>query len=119
MSGEMIPIIFFICLALVVWSFFFYGSKAKKEQQDTIQKMIESGQALSPDLIASIAKPSDSDDSRDFSRGVLLISVALSVVLYGKFGIDSEPEFMSLGFFPLTLGIAYLFIWKFKPKSKH
>jgi len=117
MSGEMIPIILFICTALVVWSFFFYGAKAKKEQQETLQKMIETGQTLSPELIASIARPADNDQAKDFSRGVLLISLALAIVLYGWFAIDIESEFIGLGFFPLTIGLAYLLIWKFKPRS--
>jgi hypothetical protein len=113
-----IPISLFICIAIVIWTYINHLSAAKKEQQSTLQKLIDSGQALSPDLITSIAKPKNQDDNRDFSRGILAIGLAFAVFIYGYFGLVNEEEFTWLSAFPLSIGIAFLFIHKFKPKDQ-
>jgi hypothetical protein len=113
-----IPIILFICFATVIWSYINHLSKTKKEQQATLQKLIESGQALSPELITSIAKPKNQDNNQDFSRGILAIGLGIAVFIYGHFGLINEEEFTWLSAFPLTIGIAFLFIHKFKPKDQ-
>jgi len=115
MAGEWIPIILFICIAVGVWGYFLYAYKAKEQQQDTLKKLIDNGQTLSPELITSIAKPQGSDSGKDFSRGILLIAFALALGLFGY--LDSEMDVTRAGLFPLFLGIAYLLIWKFKPKN--
>jgi len=116
-SQVFIPIVMFICIAAVLWNFINHITKSKKEQQATLQKLIDSGQALSPELITSIAKPKNQSDNKDFSRGILAISLAFAIFIYGHFGLVNEEEFTWLSAFPLAIGIAFLFIHKFKPKD--
>jgi hypothetical protein len=116
-SQVFIPIVMFICIAVVLWSYINHITKSKKEQQATLQKLIDSGQALSPELITSIAKPKSLSNNKDFSRGVLAIGLAFAIFIYGYFGLVNEEGFTWLSAFPLTIGIAFLFIHKFKPKD--
>ncbi len=113
-----IPVFLFICIAAVIWSYINHVTKVKQEQQVTLQKLIDSGQALSPELIASIAKPKNQNENKDFSRGILSIAIAVGIFIYGYFGIVNEEEFTWLAAFPLTIGIGYLFIYKFHPKDQ-
>jgi len=115
MHGEWVPIIFFISVAIGVWGYFLYAYKAKEQQQDTLKKLIDNGQTLSPELITSIAKPQGSDSGKDFSRGVLLVFFAIALGLFGLF--NGQTKVVLAGLFPLCLGFAYLLIWKFKPKD--
>lgn len=113
-----IPISLFVCIAVIIWTYINHLSTSKKEQQLTLQKLIDSGQALSPELITSIAKPKNQDNNQDFSRGILAIGLAVAVFIYGFFGLVSEEEFTWLSAFPLSIGIAFLLIHKFKPKDQ-
>ena len=115
MHGEWVPIIFFISIAVGVWGYFLYAYKAKEQQQDTLKKLIDNGQTLSPELITSIAKPQGGDANKDFSRGILLVSFAAALGLFGLLG--DESHVIRSGLFPLFLGVAYLLIWKFKPRE--
>jgi len=115
MSGEWIPVTLFISIAVGVWGYFLYAYKAKEQQQDTLKKLIDNGQTLSPELITSIAKPQGSDAGKDFSRGILLIAFALALGLFGILG--NETQVIRAGLFPLFLGLAFLLIWKFKPRN--
>ncbi len=117
MHGEWVPIIFFISIAMGVWGYLLFNYKAKEQQQNTLKKLIDNGQALSPELIASIAKPQKSDTSKDFSRGVLLIAFSLALGLFGY--LDDNMDVTRAGLFPLFLGAAFLLIWKFKPNNEN
>jgi len=118
MNEVMIPIILFICVGAVIWSFLFYSAKSKAEQQKTLQQLIENGQTLSPELVASIAKPNPSNNTdKDFSRGILLVSFSVAIMFYGWLALEGEPEFIGLAAFPFALGAAFLFIQKYKPKT--
>lgn len=117
MNEMMIPIVLFICVMIVILSFFYYATQAKLEQQKTLQRLIDNGQTLSPELVASIAKPNPSNNTdKDFSRGILLISFSLAILLYGWLALENESEFMGLSAFPFAIGAAFLLIHKFKPK---
>ena len=119
MNEIMIPITLFICIAAVLFGFFYYSAKAKAEQQKTLQQLIENGQTLSPELVASIAKPNPSNNTaKDFSRGVLLISLSVAILFYGWVALAGELEFIGLAAFPFAIGFAFLLIQKFKPKSE-
>lgn len=115
MIGELIPIILFICIAIVIWAYFHFATKTKKEQLQTVQKVIDSGQNLSPELIASIAKPAPSDRTKDFSRGILFIAFAIAFFIFGALGIDHNDKVMWISVFPFSIGVAYLLIFKFRP----
>ena len=53
MSGEWVLIRFFISIGAIaiVWGYFLYTYKAKAQQQETLKKLIDNGQTLSPELI--------------------------------------------------------------------
>jgi Mg2+ and Co2+ transporter CorA len=112
MEGLFIPITLFVSIAAVLLGFIFNRTKVKAKQQQTIQKIIESGQNLSPELIASVAKK-EQNEHVDISRGILLICFAVAMVIFGLMGIK-DSGFAWLGAFPLALGVAFLIIDKIK-----
>ncbi len=112
MEGLFIPITLFVSIAAVILGFIINRTKVKTKQQQTLQKLIESGQNLSPELVASVARQEQSEHV-DLSRGVLLISFAIAMVIFGLLGVD-QAEFAWLGAFPLALGFAFLIIHKVK-----
>lgn len=114
--ATLVPIALFICATSVIWAFLKYSNTIKTKQQETIQKIIDSGQAISPEIVTSIAKPIANDENKDFSRGVLLIALAIAMTVYGLFGF-ADDDFTGLGVFPFALGAAFLFINKFKSKA--
>ncbi|WP_286262889.1 DUF6249 domain-containing protein [Thalassotalea atypica] len=116
MAQHIIPIVLFISIATVLLGLIVNRTKMKSKQQQTLQRLIESGQALSPELVMSISKQTQSEHA-DFSRGVLLIGFACAVIVYGLYGLDDEPGFSWLGIFPLAIGIAFLVINKVKQRA--
>ena len=117
MAGHLVPIVLFVSFAATMIGLLYYRHKIKGKQQQTIQKLIEKDQQLTPELIAAIGKKSESEHS-DLTRGVVLISFSIAIVLYGWIALESEPKFSGLGLFPLALGIAYLVINKMKKQPK-
>ena len=117
MSEHLVPIILFISFAAIIIGLLYYRHKIKAKQQQTIQKLIEKEQQLTPELIAAIGKKSESEHS-DLSRGVVLIAFAVAIVLYGTIALYDDPEFAALGVFPFAIGIAYLVINKVKKQAK-
>lgn len=112
MESFLVPIALFISITAVILGFIFNRTKVKTKQQQTLQKLIESGQNLSPELISSVARQ-DKNEHIDFSRGTLLISFSIAMVIFGLLGIE-ESGFAWLGAFPLALGFAFLIIHKVK-----
>ncbi|WP_286234589.1 DUF6249 domain-containing protein [Thalassotalea sediminis] len=112
-----IPVVLFICIAVILWRIVNYYTEIKNAQQVTVQKLIDSGQELSAELIASISKPNSNDKNRDLSRGIIAISIAIAIFFYGKFAVQSV-EFSWLSIFPLMLGIACIIIHKVQPKTE-
>lgn len=112
-----IPVFMFICIAVVLWKIISHLTEIKNTQQSTLQKLIDSGKPLTPELLMAIAKPKTPNNNKDLSRGLIAISIAFAIFIYGMFGLNSEPEFMWLAAFPLMLGLAFMLIHKFRPKD--
>ena len=115
MHGDLIPIVLFIMLGLVGFSFFFFAFKGKQALHQTLQMAFEKGQSMSPESIEKILQ-GQKHPQADFKRGVLLVSLAAAIGLYGlidPFGVDM----VGFSLFPLAIGIGYLVVWKFAPKD--
>lgn len=115
MNGNLIPVVLFIMLGLVGFSFFYFAFKGKQALHQTLQVAFEKGQSMSPESIDKILQ-GQKNPHADFKRGVLLVSLAAAIGLYGlidPFGVDM----VGFSLFPLAIGIGYLVVWKFGPKD--
>ena len=87
---------------LIVWIIFYYDSRVKEQFHATLQKLIESGQELSPELLESVpgykAGKKDKDDIFILSSGHA--AIALYCVIEKYYGKDAEKLFKKHGGHP-------------------
>ena len=113
MSGEMVPIILFIVTGFVVVGYFYWNHKNRADIMGTVQKALDSGSALSAELLAQLGAAVN-PRIRDLRRGVLFLAVGIAGVLCSLF--FDEPEVVSGiragSMVPLLLGAGFLLVWK-------
>jgi hypothetical protein len=118
-----IPISFLLGAALVISLQLYFSHRGRAETQQTIRAALEHGQTLTPEVLKEIGDASRSPHA-DLRRGVIAIAIGLGIMAIGAFGIDlSEEELVSqgtlvgIGILPLLIGVAYLALWRFSPRS--
>ena len=88
----------------------FYFEKRNKEQfHTTLQKLIESGQELSPDLLQSIPgyKVEKNGDRNDIRSGTITAAVGIGIALFGHIGIEEEA-LVGIGLLVFSIGLGIL-----------
>ncbi len=88
----------------------FYFEKRNKEQfHTTLQKLIESGQELSPDLLRSIPgyKVEKNGDRNDIRSGTITAAVGIGIALFGHIGVEEEA-LVGLGLLVFSIGLGIL-----------
>ena len=87
----------------------FYFDKRNKEQfHSTLQKLIESGQELSPELLQSIpGYKKENGERNDIRTGTITTGVGIGIALFGQFGA-AETELVGIGLLVLSIGLAFL-----------
>ena len=92
----------------IVWIIYDYESRVKQQFHATLQKLIESGQELSPELLESVpgykAGKKDKDDIRS---GLITSGVGIGIALFGHFGVGEQPLF-GIGLLVLSIGVGIL-----------
>jgi hypothetical protein len=92
----------------IVWITLYFNNKKKEQFHASLQKLIASGQELSPELLQSIPGYKEEDDKKDDIRsGTIFTGVGVGIVLLGKFGLDSTIVWAS-GLLVSSIGIAIL-----------
>ena len=92
----------------------FYFDKRNKEQfHSTLQKLIESGQELSPELLQSIPGYKKENGKRnDIRTGTITSGVGIGIVLFGQakqFQVGvSEAPLVGIGLLVLSIGLGIL-----------
>ena len=72
---------------------FYFGSKDKKQFHTTLQKLIASGQELSPELLQSIPgykRENENEKRNDIRTGTITSAVGIGIALFGNFGVKEE-----------------------------
>ena len=88
----------------------FYFEKRNKEQfHTTLQKLIESGQELSTDLLQSIPgyKVEKNGDRNDIRSGTITAAVGIGIALFGHIGIEEEA-LVGIGLLVFSIGLGIL-----------
>ena len=92
----------------IVWLALYFNNKKKEQFHTSLQKLIESGQQLSPELLQSIPGYREEHNKADDIRGgAILTGVGIGVVLLGKFGLNLTVVF-GAGLLVTSIGIAVL-----------
>lgn len=113
MVGILVPITLFICATIVIVGFFYLSHKNKRNILDTIQKSIDSGNALTPELLDKISNVQP-PRVRDLRRGVVLLSIGLASFVAGFLFTDPDARevFKIIALLPGFVGIGFLTVWK-------
>lgn len=92
----------------IVWTALYFNNKKKEQFHSSLQKLIESGQQLTPELLQSIPGYVEEDKKvSDIKSGSILIGIGVGVVLLGYFGLNSTVVWAS-GLLLGSLGLALL-----------
>ena len=97
---------FWMFIAAVVVAGIWYDAKKREMQQETLRRVVESGQQLDPELIdRMLAENADNErPDRDLKvGGIITLSVAPGLVLLGYFLGKLEPQI-----FGVLIGVALL-----------
>ncbi len=86
----------------------YYFDKRNKEQfHTTLQKLIESGQELSPELLQSIPGYKEENGERnDIRRGTITSGLGIGISFFGL--IISVTELVGIGALVLSIGLGIL-----------
>jgi hypothetical protein len=108
-----IPIVMFIVLGIVVLGFFYWNHKNRLSIMDTVQKAMDQGKDLTPELLASLGAAVN-PRMRDLRRGVVFLSLGIAGLLCSLFfDVHDVVNGIRAGsVFPLMLGIGFLLVWK-------
>ena len=93
----------------IVWIVHHYDNRAKEQFHATLQKLIESGQELSPELLESVPgyKAGKGKDKDDIRSGLITSGVGIGIALFGHFGVGEQPIF-GIGLLVLSIGVGIL-----------
>ncbi|MDE0451341.1 MAG: DUF6249 domain-containing protein [Gammaproteobacteria bacterium] len=118
MLGIMVPIIFFIAISIVLCVYFYLRHRTSQSVQETVRTAIEQGQQLTPEILERLGQTPQraKSENSDLRRGVILIAAGIGVAAIGALAGEDEGTvrlFLTLGFLPFMVGIAYLGLWRF------
>ena len=93
----------------IVWIIYDYDNRAKEQFHATLQKLIESGQELSPELLESVPgyKAEKGKDKDDVRSGLVTSGVGIGIALFGHFGAEDQAVF-GIGLLVLSIGVGIL-----------
>ncbi len=113
-------------VAILAWTRRYFGTKRRKEIQETIRLAFREGHSPSPDAIRAIAFGEDEFRS-DLRWGIILVSIAVSLMVFGGVvqfmpNIDDKESmgwiFVGISAFPGCLGIARLILYSIERRRR-
>ncbi|MDG1818537.1 MAG: DUF6249 domain-containing protein [Porticoccaceae bacterium] len=118
---SLVPIIGIVAVfgmpVFVVWTALHFNNKKKEQFHASLQKLIESGQQLTPELLQSIPGYVEEDKKvSEIKSGAILIGIGVGVVLLGYLGLHSTVVWAS-GLLVVSLGLALLAVGIYTEKK--
>lgn len=111
MEGLWVPIVLFIVSGFVGIGFFHFNHKNRNTVMNTIQRAMDTGSDLTPDLLAKLGAALN-PSVRDLRRGIVILSLGIAGVLCSLF--FSDPEVVAGvragSMFPLMVGAGFLLV---------
>ena len=91
----------------IVWLALHFNNRKKELFHASLQKLIDSGQELSPELLQSIPGYVEDQPFNDIKFGAVLIGIGVGVFLLSFFGLHNSPVWAS-GLLVASLGLCLL-----------
>jgi hypothetical protein len=115
MTPDMDLVVIFGGIVLIVLIASFFGYLNRQSKQKLIEKLIDKGQSLSPEILASIGNGKHRTNSVGHAVYLMLLGIALAIFFwamtgYGGFGpFGHAPSFLpAIGLFPFIIGLSQL-----------
>ena len=104
----LIPIVTIVMPLGIVIAIFYFDTKNKDKFHSTLQKFIENGQEVTPELLQSIpGYKKESVERNDIRTGTITSGVGIGIALFGQFGV-SETPLVGIGLLVLSIGLGIL-----------
>ncbi|MEE4284051.1 MAG: DUF6249 domain-containing protein [Pseudomonadales bacterium] len=118
MEEAIVPVVLFLMIFGIVAIVSFYRFRNRQELQMTIRATLDSGQALSSELLEQLTAALQ-PQSNDIRRGVILLAFGLAFICLAFLIGDEDAFGPMLGFatFPIFTGCAYLLMGYLRQKS--
>lgn len=112
-EGIWVPVVLFIVTGFCTIGFFYFNYKSRNAIMETVQKSMETGSDLTPDLLAKLGAAIN-PKARDMRRGIVLLSIGIACLLCSLFFIDAEviSGIRAGSMFPTMMGLGFLLVWK-------
>ena len=94
----------------MVIAIFYFDTKNKDKFHSTLQKLIESGQEVSPELLQNIPgykTEKENGKRNDIRTGTITSGVGIGIALFGQFGV-SETPLVGIWLLVFSIGLAFL-----------
>ena len=108
-----VPIVLFIVIGFTTLGYFYMSHKNRVTIMDTVQKAIDRGSELTPELLSQLGAAVN-PRARDLRRGVVFLSLGVAGLLCSLF--FAEPTVVNGiragSMFPLLLGAGFLLVWR-------
>ncbi len=115
MSIELVPIFFALAIMGIFIGFFHYNSRTKKSLHSAVEKALEKGEKLTPELLQTLQTPNRGKFG-DLRKGILWLAVGVALAIVGlAFPGGHGPSYFAL--FPIFIGLGYIVIWKLSPEN--
>lgn len=95
----------------IVWIVHYFDTKNKDKFHSTLQKLIESGQEVSPELLQSIPgykAEKENGERTDIRSGTITAGVGIGIALLGQSKQLDETALFGIGLLVLSIGLAIL-----------
>lgn len=113
MVEVLIPISLFIATTIVFLGYFYWNNRNRQSIMDTVQKAIETGGELKPELLAQLGAAVN-PRMRDLRRGIVFLSLGIAGLLCSLFFDIAQVinGIRAASVFPLMLGLGFLLVWR-------
>ena len=107
----LIPIVGMSVPVFIIWIIYHHDKRNQEQFHETLQKLIENEQELSPELLASIPGYKDEDKEskkrNDVRSGAITAGTGIGIALFGHLGAREEALF-GIGLLVLSIGVGIL-----------
>ena len=107
----LIPIVAILMPLGIVIAIFYFDTKNKDKFHSTLQKLIESGQEVSPELLQSIPgykAEKENGERTDIRTGTITTGVGIGIALLGQSKQLHETALFEIGLLVFSIGLAFL-----------
>ena len=114
MTSILVPFMFFATIVAIVLGSIYFSHQSRVQKYKVIEKMLDHGQTLTPDMLESLNKAiisGDKPNQAPFGQAVfqILIGIGLAVFFWAMSVSAGTPSFLiAVGVFPFVIGLARL-----------